>query len=275
MANNDLVKVEISRKTIFFATAFLISIWFIIQIKEIIILVFLSVILVAALLKPVEWLTNKKIPRVMSVAIVYLGVVVLIAFAIGIIVPPLIDQTTALSTKLPQIIASVNDFFIFAKIPVEDLSTIASKQLQQFVGNIVAISSTILSSILLVLTIFVLTFYLLLDWNKFIRLTASPFSGKQEKRVINVISKIEKGLGRWLRGQLALSFIVGTLTFVGLQVLGIPYALPLALIAGILEIVPIIGPILSSIPAILVALTISPIMALATGALVFWSSAST
>ena len=147
------------------------------------------------------------------------------------------------------------------------MSIIASKQLQQFVGNIVAISSTILSSILLVLTIFVLTFYLLLDWNKFIRLTASPFSGKQEKRVINVISKIEKGLGRWLRGQLALSFIVGTLTFVGLQVLGIPYALPLALIAGILEIVPIIGPILSSIPAILVALTISPIMALATGAL--------
>lgn len=108
---------------------------------------------------------------------------------------------------------------------------------------------------------------MLLEWQKFVTLAASPFSGKQEKKVLVIISKLEKGLGRWVRGQLSLSFIVGTMTFVGLQLLGIPYALPLALVAGILEIVPIIGPIISAVPAILVGFTISPFIGIATAAM--------
>ena len=263
----DLVKVEISHKTVIFTVAFLISLWFLVQIKEIIILVFLSIILLAALLKPVEWLTAKKIPRIISVLIVYLIVIGFISASIGIIVPPLINQTSAFTSRLPETISQINDFFIFNKIPVENLSIVIGRQVQQFTGDIIRVTTTIFSSIFLMLTIFVMTFYLLLDWKKFVLLIASPFSGKQEKKVINLIANVENGLGKWVRGQLSLSIIVGVLVFLGLTILGIPYALPLALIAGFLEIIPVIGPIVSSIPAILVALTISPLIALATGAL--------
>lgn len=230
-------------------------------------MVFLSVILVAAFLKPVEWLSSRKIPRVLAVLLVYLLAIALIALAIGILVPPLVEQTTALITRLPQIVSTVNDFFIFAKIPAEDISSVISRQLQGFIGNVVSISTAIFSSIFLILTVLVITFYLLLDWQKFITLASSSFSGRQEKKVKSIISKLEIGLGKWVRGQVALSFIVGVLTFIGLELLGVPYALPLALVAGILEIVPIIGPIISAIPAILVGFTVSPFLGLAAAAL--------
>lgn len=261
------IKVEISHKTVIFTVGFLIGLWFVIQIKEIIILTFLSVILLSALLRPVEWLHAKRIPRVLSVLIVYVVVIFLISSAVGIIAPPLIEQSADFISRLPQIIGTVNDFLVFNKIPVENFSQVAAGQIQSLAGNLIAISTAIFSSIFLLMTIFVFTFYLLLEWKSFVRLLASPFSGKQEKKIINVVAKVENGLGQWLRGQLTLSIIVGVLTFLGLTILGIPYALPLALIAAIFEIIPILGPIIAAIPAVLVGLTIAPIMGLATAAL--------
>lgn len=262
-------RVEISYKTIVFTTLLFIGIWFLIQIKEIIIFIFLSLILLSALLKPVEWLNSKGIPRVLSVILVYILLIALISFTIGIIFPPLITQTTDFVSKLPAIVSTINDFLIFNKIPVEEISRVIVNQINVVTGNVVSISTAVFSSIFLFLTLFVFTFYLLLEWKNFVKLIASPFSGKQEKLVSGIITKVEIGLGKWLRGQLSLSLIVGLLTYIGLRILGIPYALPLALIAGILEIIPIVGPIISSIPAILVGLTISPILGLAAAALFF------
>lgn len=263
------IKVEISHKTVIFTVAFLVGLWFLIQIREIIILIFLSIILLSALLKPVEWLNSKKIPRVLSVIIVYILVISLISFAFGIIVPPLISQTSSFITGLPQILDTINEFLVFNKIPVENVSQVIAAQIEGITRNFIAISSAIFGSIFLILTIFVFTFYLLLESKSFVRLLASPFSGKQEERVINLVAKVEEGLGQWLRGQLTLSVIVGVLSYIGLRILDIPYALPLALVAGIFEVIPIVGPIISAIPAVLVALTIAPIMGLATAALYF------
>jgi len=263
------VKVEISYKTVLFTIFFLIGLWLIIQIRDIIILLFLSAILLSGLLRPVEWLNSKKIPRALSVLIVYIFIIAFIAFTIGIIVPPLVSQSSDFISKLPQILGTINDFLVFNKIPVNNLSDIIGRQLQSVAGNFISVTSAIFSSIFLVITLLVLTFYLLLEWNKFLRLLTSPFSGKQEKKVANLITKIESGLGGWLRGQLALSLIIGVLTYIGLKILGIEYALPLALVAGILEIIPIIGPIISAIPAVLVGLTVAPIMGVAVAALFF------
>lgn len=263
------IKVEISHKTVIFTVAFLVGLWFLIQVREVIILIFLSVILLSALLRPVEWLNSRRVPRVLSVLIVYILVISLISFALGIIVPPLVSQTSDFVTRLPQIVGTINDFLVFNKIPVEDISGVIAAQIQSITRNFISISTAIFSSIFLILTIFVFTFYLLLEWKSFVRLLTSPFAGKQEKKIINLVAKVENGLGQWLRGQLALSIIVGVLIYIGLRILDIPYALPLALVAGIFEIIPIVGPIISAIPAVLVGLTIAPIMGLAVAALFF------
>lgn len=261
------IKVEITYKTIVFTVALLIGLRFLIQIREIITLIFLSIILLSALLKPVEWLNSRKVPRVLSVLLVYIVLIIIISLTVGIIVPPLLTQSADFISKLPQIASAINNTVIFYKIPVEDVSAVVTQQFEQIVGNFISITRAIFSSIFVLLTIFVFTFYMLLEWKSFVRLIASPFSGKQEKKIANVVVKVENGLGRWVRGQLILSLIVGVLTYIGLTILGIPFALPLALIAGIFEIIPIIGPIIASIPAILVGLTVAPFLGLAVASL--------
>lgn len=261
------IRVEISYKTVVFTVTFLIGLWFLIQIKEIITLIFLSIILLSALLKPVEWLNSRRVPRILSVLLVYIAVIIIISLAIGIIIPPLVAQSSDFISRLPQIVSSINNIVTFYKIPVEDVSSVVTQQFEEIIGNFISISRAIFSSIFALLTMFVFTFYMLLEWKSFVRLIASPFSGKQEKKIISVVAKVENGLGKWVRGQLTLSLIVGILTYIGLTILGIPYALPLALIAAIFEIVPIIGPIFASIPAILVGLTIAPFLGLAVASL--------
>jgi predicted PurR-regulated permease PerM len=94
--------------------------------------------------------------------------------------------------------------------------------------------------------------------NSFVNIFPKNYRGK----VFKTTRLIEDKLGSWLRGQIVLSFSIGFLTWIVLSLLGVSFALPLAVIAGILEIVPTIGPILSAIPAIIVALNISPLLAL-------------
>lgn len=265
----DIIRVEISYKTIIFTVSILVGLWFLIQLKEIIFLLFLSTILLSALLRPVEWLSSKGIPRILSVVLVYLAVIAAIALTIGMLVPPLISETQEFTKKLPQIVSKIDDYLLFHNISSDQIARVLEGRIDQITSNVFAITSTIFSSIFLLLTLFVFTFYLLLEWNSFTKLLASPFSGKEEKKIINIIDKLEKGLGHWIRGQLTLSIIIGVASFFGLKALNVPYALPLALIAGIMEIIPIVGPILSALPAILIAITVTPILGLAVAALFF------
>lgn len=269
MDPNKIFRVEISYKTIIFSIAFLLGLWLLYYIRDVIILIFLSIIFLSALLKPVNWINARGIPRVISIIIVYLFLIAALSFTLGTIIPPFVSQTQDFASKLPQIIADIGNSPLFNNVSTERLARILEGQVDRIGSNVFAITSAIFSSVFLILTLFVLTFYLLLEWRSFIKLLASPFSGKQEKKAISILNKVENGLGQWVRGQVVLSVIVGVLTFIGLTLLGIPYALPLAIIAGILEIIPIIGPIISSIPAILIALTVTPILGLAVAALFF------
>lgn len=263
MNERSPIKVEISHKTVIFTAAFLIGLWIIVQLKEIIIFLFLSSIVLSALLKPVEWLNIRGVPRVIATLLVYIAVIILFFAAFAVIVPPLVTQTTEFISRLPQIVSSVNNFLIFNNIPTENLGQIITREVQNFAGNIIDISKAIVSSIILLITLLVFTFYLILQWKSLVLLISSPFSGKKEKKVISVITKVEKGLGNWIRGQLALSLAVGILTYIGLTILNIPFALPLALISALFEIIPIVGPTIAAIPGILVGLSISSVLGLA------------
>lgn len=269
MDPKKVFRVEISYKTIIFSAAFLLGLWLIYYIRDVIILVFLSIIFLSALLKPVNWINARGIPRVLSIVAVYLILIAVLSFTLGTVIPPFVAQTQDFAAKLPQIISDAGDSPFLSNFSTERLARILEGQVDRIGSNVFAITSAIFSSVFLILTLFVLTFYLLLEWKSFIKLLASPFSGKQEKKIVSVLNKVENGLGQWVRGQLALSVIVGVLTFIGLTLLGIPYALPLSIIAGILEIIPIIGPIVSSIPAILIAITVTPVLGFAVAALFF------
>lgn len=250
-------KVDISHKTIVFITVFLGALWLIYQIKDVILLLFISIILMSALSPFIERLMRWKIPKVLAIAIVYVIVIGIISALLAIIITPLVQETANLSSALPSAIEKV--------LPSGNANrNLVEQRLSDFFGNVPNILISFFTNFITIISIAVLTFYLLLDKQRFENLAASLFVNQQE-RAKNLIKKIEEKLGAWLRGQMVLSIVIGVLCYILLFLFDIQYALPLAILAGVMEVVPVIGPIVSAIPAIFIAYLISPTLALFIG----------
>lgn len=258
-------KIEVSHRTIVFTALFALSLWFIFQIRSILLMLFVAIILMAALNPAVDRLQKLRIPRSVAILIVYLLLWGLIGGLVASIIPPLVDQTSSLIQLLPQAINRVEFFNSNHEIITGQVLT----RIGTLPENLLKITFGIFSNVLTVLTTLVITFYLILERRNLNKYISILLGKKAPTRGEKVISEIERRLGGWVRGELVLMFAVGLMTYAGLALLGVDIALPLALIAGLLEIIPNIGPIVSAIPAVLVALTIHPITALATVSLYF------
>jgi len=110
--------------------------------------------------------------------------------------------------------------------------------------------------------IFVLSFYFIVEEGSFKKFIRSIVPFRHRPYVEDLVGRMQLQVGKWLRGQLLLGLIVGVVIYVGLSLMGVKYALVLALVAGILEVVPYIGPVISAIPAVLIASAQSPLLAL-------------
>lgn len=258
-------KVEISHKTIIFTVFFLLGLYFIYIIRDIVFGLFIAVMLMTALNPLVRLLQRGRIPRLAAIWIVYLLVLTLLVVAIALLVPRLIAQTTSLIANLP--IPDLAQFLKDYQINTEILST-ATNSLNS-IPKVIGIVTSTFSFILTVITLMVMTFYLLIERDNLHKHLKWFFDDKEaEKKADHFVNKVEYQIGQWVRGEFTLMVIIGLLTFIGLTLLGIPYALPLAILAGFLEILPNIGPTLAAVPAIAVAwVTISPTMALGVTAL--------
>lgn len=248
------VRVDISHKTIFFIAAFLAALWLLFLIREVIILLFVAIIFMSALSPVVTYLERFKIPRALSIASTYIFVVSLLVGLFSLMVTPLVEQTVKLAQSLPATLGN-----IFPQGWVNQ--SVIQDQAAGFSKNAFSIGLIILDNFIALISIAVLAFYLLLDRDKLDKVITQFLPG-QEDRIKSVSRRIEERLGSWVRGQAALSLIIGTVTYVVLLILGIPYALPLAIFAGLMEVVPVIGPIISAVPAIIIAYAISPLLAL-------------
>lgn len=254
-------KIDISHRTIIFIAVFILGLWLIYLIRDLLLILFIAVILMSALSPLVKVFTNLKIPKPLSIAITYIIIIACLAAILVGIVPPLIEQSSKLITTLPRL---AGDFFNITGV---DKSVLQS-ELSNLSRNILSLTINIFDHFLTIIFLLVLTFYLLLEREKLEERIAILFIGR-ESRVRNLIHHIQEKLGAWLRGQLLLSIIIGVSSYIGLTLLNIPYALPLALFAGIMEVVPVMGPIISAIPAMLIALTVSPVLSLAVAGMFF------
>jgi predicted PurR-regulated permease PerM len=129
-------------------------------------------------------------------------------------------------------------------------------------SSAIQVTTRVFGGIFSMITIFIISLYLLLYNDSFKRFIARLFHHNDREKVLSTVSLVNDKLGAWLQGQMFLCFFIGFITWIALTIIGLPFALPLALLAGILEIVPTLGPTLSAIPATIVALTIAPTMAI-------------
>lgn len=258
-------KIEISHRTIIFTVVFLLALWFLYLIRDIIFALFVSVLIMAIFNPLVTRLTKWRIPRFVSVLITYILVLGIIGFSIAWVIPPLVEQTTNFVNNIPFLI---NNLGWGNFMNLGNLNTFIS-QIGALPTQAVKFGVSLFSNIVSILSVFVLSFYFLLYRSKLDEQLSFVFGEERKKLVGNIIDEIEMNLGSWARGELILMLFIGVLTYLGLLILGVPFALPLAIIAGILEIIPILGPNIAAIPAVIIGFTISPIMALAVIALSF------
>jgi predicted PurR-regulated permease PerM len=257
-------KVEISHRTIVFTVFFLLLLWILFQIRQIILALFVSLIIMSALSPAVDRLEKLKIPRALAILAVYVIIFGGIAVILTCLIPPLVDQTATLATSLPDYLEKVG-------LPAVDERIISSQisHLGSIPANLFRLTIAIFGNMLAFFVLIVITFYLLLERKNLDRYLLILFGKKDEGKAEKLIDKVEERLGGWIRAQITLMVFISLISYLGLRLLGIDFALPLALLAGILEIVPNVGPILASIPAILAGLTTSPLLALAVAALYF------
>lgn len=254
-------KIDISHRSVIFIAILILSLWMIYLIRDLLVILFVAVILMSALSPLVKFFVKLKLPKALGIAITYIVIIGLLAAAIAAILQPLIEESTRLIVTLPAV---AEQLFNIANID----KSVFQSELTNLSRNIFSITLAVFDNLLAIIFLLVITFYLLLERENLETRIASLFVRKEE-RVRKSIVAIEEKLGSWLRGQLFLSVVIGLLSYIGLFILNIPYALPLSLIAGVMEVVPVIGPIISAIPAIFIAATISPVLALGVAAMFF------
>lgn len=251
---HDKNSVKISPSIVVFTVFFLLGLYFLYYIRPILILLFLAFIIMVALNPAVTALQNRvRLPRVLATLLVYFWVLACLVGVIALVIPPLTRELYQLvvTLNLPPQIQTQMDNFDFNNFNFDNISGLAS-QIGNSVNVIFSVLSSTFSGLFTFFTLIVLSFYLMLERPSLYK--KALWFTKDENHIENTrkfIDSIEYQLGGWVRGQLVLMLVIGFVTYIGLTLLGIPYALPLALIAGLLEIVPNIGPTIASIPAII------------------------
>lgn len=257
-------RIDISYRTIVFTVFFILGLWVLYLLRNVLLVWFIAFILMTALNPFVSYLEKLKIPRFLGILAAFLLSIGAISLIFAGIIPTLFEQLTYLGKNLSVQIPNSPFLHFDLNFLTSQLELISKNAL-----NLLKIALGAASNILAVFSLVVFTFYLLMERRNLPTYLRSLFGrGDGEARSIELIDNIENKLGGWVRGELALMFIVGLLSYLGLLLLHIPYSLPLALLAGLMELIPNIGPTISAIPAIIVGWTISP--ALAGAALVLY-----
>jgi predicted PurR-regulated permease PerM len=265
------VKVEISITSVLTVVGTLVGLWILFYLREIVLLVFVAFIIASALGPVLRTLQRHRIPQVVSIASTFLIIIGLVTLLGFMIIPALFIQMSNFLHHLPDIIGRAAQVITGSSLDQAQFQSYSSQTINALTGGVQSISSNVVqvglgifSGFISAVTVIVMSFYFILERDQLYKGLELLMPHNDFIRVRNVTQKVEHKLGSWLRGQLLLGVIIGVASWAGLMGLGLhQYALPLAIIAGILELVPIIGPIVSAIPAVVIALTISPALAVA------------
>ncbi|MDO8510351.1 MAG: AI-2E family transporter [bacterium] len=248
-------------------TILLLILFYILYILKDLILVILTAIVIASSVEPAtKWFARRHIPRLPAVIIVYLIVATLIFSLFYFLVPPLLDETAIFLQSLPTYVDRLEIWNplsqgsdsvvkgITGSFSIREIVSELTVFLESFSGNVLSALTAVFGGVLSFIVIAVLSFYLSVQEDgvgKFLRII-TPVRYRKYVTALWLRSQVKIGL--WMQGQLLLGIIVGILIFLGLTILGVENALLLAFLGAVLELLPLFGPVLSAIPAIIVGL---------------------
>ncbi len=258
-------KFEISWNSLWRVFLAIVVAWVAYLARDVFVAVILAIIISSAMDPPVSWLEKKRLPRLLGTFGLFLTAILIVALIAYTIVPLAIFEINNLLSNFNKASGAIFDILQSSKA-IDALN----KSLSQLSNALIAgnlsladIVSNFLGGAFLALSVFMLSFYLTLGKDGVEKFLIAVLPTTYEDQVLSLYGNVRRKIGRWLEGQVFLSLGMGVLVFVGLWLLGVKYSLTLGILAGILELVPFVGPIFAGSLTILITLTNgTPAMAL-------------
>lgn len=259
-----------------FATVFVVSVflafWLLYRLRGVVFLFFVAIVLGTAIRPGVEWLRRRGISRRSGIILIYLLIIGLLAGLFALTFPFVADQATQFSQSLPEYYSAVRQALMNSgnrllqnigwRLPV--LSSIfgntqpTTEQVVDRVTQTFFYTNMVIRGILSIAAIFLLAYHWTQESNLVVRTLLRFVPPSRRDDIREFVDLAETKLGGYVRGQGVLSLTVGVSAFIAYTLIGLPFPFILAVIAGIMEMVPIFGPVLGAIPALLVAVSTDP-----------------
>ncbi len=271
MATNPSEKIiQISSGTIIRAALIVLAVAAFYYLRDILLVVFLAIIIASAVEPGTQWFLRRRVPRILSVLLLYSAAVMGLVLMFYFLFLPLLNQSATFLSTLPGYLGELQVWN-----PLQDSKLLSpgsaiegfsknfslSQIVEQINGTISSLSngffstaSTVFGGVLSFLLVIVLSFYLSVESNGVSNFLRIVTPAKNERYILDLWKRSQHKIGLWMQGQVVLAIIVAMLVFLGLTLLRVENALLLAVLAGIFEIIPIFGPIIAAIPAVTLAL---------------------
>ena len=278
MPDNNHMHVEINTGSILRFILIILFFVFLYILKDVLIIFLFALIIASAISPFANWLDEKGFPRLFGVLLLFLVILALVVAVLSLIIPYISQDISQLVTTLPQFVAKVStslekvqqgspqylDFISEIQNILQGFSDYLQQSSQSIIGLIVSVFGGVMSAI----AILIISFYLSVTKKGIENFLGSIVPERYEDYAIGLWKRAELKVGLWLQGQLLIGLVMGLVVYVGLSLMGIKFALILGFLAATLEIVPMVGPVLASIPAIFFAFIQSP--ALGLGVIAFY-----
>lgn len=230
-----------------FKVAFVVAICYFGYLLRDVLLSILTAVVIASAIEPItRWLERRSIPRTLAVLSMYLVVGGVAAFLFYLMAPVLLNDVIGTLTQLPKYTKQ----FLTDATPLSEYIAPLIPAAESLQNGVLFTASSFFGGALQFFFITVLSFYLAAQRygvTNFLRIVV-PI--KHEPYVIDLWNRSQRKIGRWMQGQLLLAVFIGLLTYLALEIMGFEKALLLAIVAGVCELIPIFGPIIAAIPAI-------------------------
>ncbi len=263
--------IEVTTGTVLRSLLLILGFLFLYAIRDIVLIILVAIIIASAVEPLIVWLTRYKIPRVLSVFLIYLTGIVFFVGLFYLVIPPLAGEVQNFFVSLPVLLDSAFSE-LRAKFPllpldavlpaIRDLTINADITIREALSGAFKTTSALFSGIVAFFLVFVISFYLAVQEDGISNVLRVIVPREHEEYVIGLWKRSQRKIGRWLQGQLLLGVIVGVIVFIALSILQVHYAFLLAVLSAAFELIPYFGPVMAAIPAIAIAAIQKPILGL-------------
>ncbi len=268
----ERIQLEIGSGTVIKVILLILLFVFLYILKDVVV-IFLFALVIASGISPfANWLDDRKFPRVIGVLGLYIIILGLAVFILSLVVPYISSDINRLIGVLPKVVERVSSSLDAAQQSspqyldflgeIQNILSGLSSSLQQASQSVIGLIVSVFGGIFSFVTILIISFYLSVTRKGVETFLGSVVPEKYERYVTSLWKRTEIKVGKWLQGQLLLGLIVGLMCYIGLSIMQVKFALILSLLIMVLELVPMVGPVVAAIPAVILAFLQSPALGL-------------